>query len=171
MRPASQDESRKLFLDWAYNVFEPVRVKSPDILNRAEMQIKKIIMLFAINSMHDQIELEDVEAALKLWPSMLSIYQLMATSVGQSVMTQVEERILSIIKRYEEKNPNDALSPSKIYDRVNNNGNKVATREEISKALLNLERMGELKEVPPGKRPDGSDITGPGRRSARWAIA
>jgi hypothetical protein len=154
---------------WFHNVQEKHRIKNADMLNRVDIHFKKLSMLFAVNEMSEIIELDHVVRAIGMFDWILSTYQLVDKSVGVPPMTQLEEKILAIIQRSEAKKPENPVTVGAINKAVQNNGNKVS-REEITRALTNLERAQELKRVEPGKNKDGTPIK-MGRPTERWCTA
>lgn len=166
------DEAGDLYDTWHSGILEPARVENTDMLNRSDVQMKKLCLLFAINSMHEQIELVDVERALQLWPWLSSLYGLVGKEVSTSEKSALEERVLAKVKAAHSRGIED-VSFSEIFRQLNSNSAKGYTieREDILRALKTLTLSGDLGHCEPGRDRDGKPINKRGRPSEKWYVA
>lgn len=122
-------------------------------MGRAELFLKKMLLLLAANNKERFVSPRTVEQVIMMWPYFLECYKLVGAEVNISIGNKVEERIFSILERHKAKGI--ALSAKQIKNKVKN---KYDT-DQILKAVGNLEKLGMVKRILPAPKRPGS---GPG---------
>lgn len=149
-------EAELKFTEFFYGVIQPTRAMGNDeILGRADLTIKKLILLMAANRLDDVVTPQAVEQAIAFWPYLLECYRLIDSRVGTPPMNELEERIHKMLQNYQTKH-NDFMSVGVLKNRM-----RKVTSDELFRSLSNLEKSGELKRHEP-------KAGGVGRPSEKW---
>ena len=129
-----------------HTVIEPTKkADRGDMLNRADLMMKKMILLLAANKLEKNVSKETVEQAIKFWPYFIDCYKLIDKSVGAPKSNQIEEKILQIIRNFQAKNKGKYITKGMLRTRTRHLS---LSSDEFLKALMNLEKMDEIKERP-----------------------
>lgn len=102
-------EAAAHFTDIFHTVLQPAKERDDGgFLTRIDLLIKKLILLFCINEMLDEVPERIVEKAFKMYPYLVSAYAIPAGQIGNTVYYEVIEEIRKHIRTISEKNKNGA---------------------------------------------------------------
>lgn len=137
-------EAEDKFIDFFDNTIQPTRALGNDeILGRADLTIKKFILLMAANRMDTVVSPQAVDQAIAFWPYLLDCYRMIDASVGTPPMNALEERIHKMLANYQTKYK-EFMAVGVLKNRL-----RKVTSDELFKSLANLEKSGELRRHEP----------------------
>lgn len=139
------DDALARFTEFFHEVLVPAKKDGDDVLSRIDLLVKKVMLLLAINEKSDQITLEHVEHAIKLYDYLEACYVVLGQNLGSSDAKDCLQAIMRCIKKF---GPEDGLTTREITRRV--------TRWDIGfvkKVMDDAESIGLLQiQVVSGKR-------------------
>lgn len=133
------------------------------ILTRIDLLLKKLFVLFACNMRTDEITVEAVDQAIKLFPYLLATYGVVTKEMARTDDTDLTDKIIDTIKKFVTANGRGP-SGSDIY-KVLRHGRGV-TIPGVQRQLLDMSKLGMISEAP------APEVKGRGRPpGTRWLIA
>lgn len=143
-------------------VIEPIRQGDEDapLLNRADLHLKKFILMFAINERSSVILPRHVEAAIEVvWPYLKGSYGILAGQLGMGEIDACQAAIIEAIQKHTGSHgrPPSAANLNERYLR-----RRFTTPVQLA-ALKNLCTLGIIRELDP---PENSR----GRPSRRYEL-
>lgn len=162
------DEAASAFTSFFHGTIEPVKrgdgSDDREFFQRLDLLTKKIILLFTINEKQTTVPISAVEKASKVFRYLVDVLAIPTASIGRNLQSELEESILALVKRYNEKNGTDAGVPLHYILKVVGK-RKQYTREMIERALKTLTNLNTLVMDKP-------QMKGPGRPPvARYKLA
>ena len=142
-----------------HNTVEPIKQKDEaDLLNRLDLILKKLFLLFAINSKEAEVSVDTVKRVENITDYLLQCYALLNDNIGITKSKEISDEILRHILRLQNKTGRGATL-REIGLRVKH---KNWTDKQIWDALTGLEQMEKIEAVKPPP--------GPGRKSPRYKV-
>lgn len=111
---------------------------------RIDLLAKKLALLFAINDRSTTITMDHVENVKRMWPYILRCYSMVDQRVGQDDLTAIMDEL----EKYMGSRPNDTFTLRQL---MKQSGARKFGRDQVSKAVDILTRMGVMQEVPRAK--------------------
>ena len=131
--------------EWYEEAIRPlIESKDPSpFAARLNLLSKKLLTLFAINGMREYINVDDVECAKAMWPSILEAYGIVAVSVGLSEQGDCSERILNYLRERQD-------SSFTVREIKKQSGARKYSNNDllITNSISILVKAGEIEEVP-----------------------
>lgn len=138
-----------------FNAFLDTRVDTDkaadesDFLNRLDLLLMKLCLLFSINKQEKSVTLDTVDRVLSMYSYIIETYQIAA----QRIMDTEEQRIVSDIERVIRNNTDKKACTLKFIQRaLRAKGYKITFLERIAKTMITL---GILEEIPVEKARTG----------------
>lgn len=159
------EEAYTRWNDFFHSVIVPAKKKTESngtaILTRTDLLMKKLFLLFACNMRTEEITIEAVEQAIKMWPYLLATYGVVNKEMGRTADKDLTDKIIDSIRKFVKSNSRGP-SGSDLYRVLRNHG----SLNGIQRQLLDMSRMGMISEAPP------PDRTGKGGRppATRWLV-
>jgi hypothetical protein len=132
-------------------------VDSDSMVARIDLILKKLIILFAINSMEHQPSVESVQRACSLFHYLMTSYQGFGTDISHTENRACEEKIINVLTGWSQSK---APTRRDLTKRVG----KQFESEVIEKTLKTMVALGMIEEVP-----DKQDRRG--RPTTRYSVA
>ena len=79
------------------------KADSSDLLVRLDLLFKKLMLLFAANSMEDQVSVESVRSASSLFDYVIATYEAIGARIGNTEVSENEKIVHQCIINYEKK--------------------------------------------------------------------
>lgn len=99
-------EGRAKFVEWAMNVVGPYKMKEEDdfapMMARADLTIKKLILLLAVDRKEREISARTVEDATWFWGYLEATYRYVTSELGAGPSRDAQKRITQILVDWEE---------------------------------------------------------------------
>lgn len=149
--------------DFFFGTLYPTKSMSENngsaMLNRLDLLMKKLILLFTVNLKQDTVPAEAVEQAITMFPYLLQTYGVVGAEIVKTDEVEHGELILSQIKRLAAANGKGPTARD-IYLSIKS---KFSSYKECGQVLRNMEDIGLVSSQ--SYKPNG-----PGRPSVRWAV-
>jgi hypothetical protein len=150
--------------EFFYSTVVPTQDKADEqgtaVLARMDLLMKKLFLLFASNSLEEEVSLQSVEQAIELWPYLLKTFGAVNVEMRKTSTSDLQEEVLVQIKRLTDRNGKPP-SRKEIYDCVKR---KISDTKELVDLLAVLVKAELVHEVPP---PSGVR----GRPTMRYEVA
>jgi hypothetical protein len=132
-----------------------------EIAHRVDLLLKKLFLLFTINTRQVVLTRETVEAVLTLYPHLMETYQIIDDQIAVSQTAEDEDLVLRHIQRMTvfgtTAHPQDrGPTARELYNVVKR---KIPDRAVLAKTLKTLEEVGLIKEIPQPVGPSGGRPT------------
>jgi hypothetical protein len=119
------------------------------ILERADLTMKKLILVLTANAERDKVEVDVVQQAIMFWNYLIDCYRLVDMSVGVPNRSDREEYILEVIRKWQAKNSRP-IPKGELYEKLARPKMfKGVDRGEKQRCIDNLERAGAVKMHEP----------------------
>lgn len=149
-------EAAELFTKFFHTTIEPDKKRDKtDLLVRMDLLTKKLILLFTANTMKKTVQVEAVEAALSMYPYIISCYSILAQSIGTSLSHEIREEILRLTEKWT-KQHGTGITQRELGLRIKQKKYPIDLVAKIIKYMCDL---GEL---------DAQITKGPGRPTTRY---
>lgn len=151
-------QAAEAFTEFFHSSIEPLLLKSDNpFLARLDLICKKLCLLFTINEMLDEVPLSVIDKVKVVFDYLLAVYAVPAESVGRTVGTEIEDKILTFIENQcaKQKKHDYAVPLSHLMRQLEKNKN--FTRQLIKQAIETLVAVKLLEPIVPEKK------AGPGR--------
>lgn len=133
------------------------------LIQRTDLLVKKLMLLFTLNMRSSVVTTEAVEAAMKVYPYLMDSYKILDRELTTTESSELREKILLQAGRLTAKNGkpptkrelHDALGRSRVDDHI------------LIRAIKNLVELGDLKELQ-WPLPEMPQV---GRKSVRYGLA
>lgn len=153
-------EALDLFTSFFHREIEPIKDKDEtDLLNRLDLFMKKLILLFSANLMTDRVEVEAVEQAIRMLSYILACYSIPGAVVGSTLQQDVRESIMYIVTDHQSKTGNGA-SNRDIQQRIKSKKYPLDLYKRTLQYMVEIEEL-VLMPTPPGAR---------GRPTTRYGV-
>lgn len=158
------DAASQKWDDFFHQVVNPTMRKAEDngtaVLNRLDLLMKKLFLLFAVNRMERELSVESVQQAIDMWPYLLATYGMVSQEMVKTEESDLVDEILGQIARLTKAN---GKGPSKreLYNAVKR---KVTNDKMLVDILTNMIKLERIHEVP---SPAGQR----GRPTVRYEVA
>lgn len=157
--------ARELGRDWLYDVVMANKEKEGGnkLIQRTDLIVKKLMLLFTLNMRSSVVTTEAVEAAMKVYPYLMDSYRILDRELTTTESAELREKILLQAGRLTVKNGkpptkrelHDALGRSRVDDHI------------LIRAIKNLVELGDLKELQ-WPLPEMPQV---GRKTVRYGLA
>lgn len=98
-------EAAERFTEIFRTVLQPAKEKDDGgFLTRIDLLMKKLVLLFSVNEMVDEVPVDIVNKAFKMYPYLVAAYAIPASQIGNTIYYEVMEEIRKHIKSITEKN-------------------------------------------------------------------
>lgn len=157
------DEASDLWDNFFHQTVFPTMRKAEDngtaVLNRMDLLMKKLFLLFSINRMERVLSAASVQQAIDLWGYLLATYGVVNVEMLKTEGSELRDEVLSQITRLTNAN-SKAPSRREIYNSVKR---KITSDKDLIDIITNLLKLELIHEIPP---PPGR-----GRPTVRYAIS
>jgi hypothetical protein len=139
-------DSKEMFKEFFEETIRPAkeeRKATESFLTRVKITLKKIVLLFALNAKHTQIEQGDVQIAKKMWPYLIYCWDRAMDNLMTTDMKELSDRVLAWIVNFKNKKK---IDPTRRDIRRGIPGNY--NNEVLKKALDFLEHFDLIELVP-----------------------
>jgi hypothetical protein len=143
-------EAFKAWDDFYHGTVDPMKKTSAvKILERADLTMKKLILVLTANAERDKVEVDVVQQAIMFWNYLIDCYRLVDMSVGVPNRSDREEYILEVIRKWQAKNSRP-IPKGELYEKLARPKMfKGVDRGEKQRCIDNLERAGAVKMHEP----------------------
>lgn len=149
--------------DFFFGTLHPTKMMSENngsaMLNRLDLLMKKLILLFTVNLKEDTVPVEAVNQAIAMFPYLLQTYGVVGAELTKTEEVEHGELILDQIKRLTTANGRPPTARD-IYLAIKS---KFSSYKECGQVLKSLEEINLVSSQ--SFKPNG-----PGRPSVRWAV-
>lgn len=98
-------EAAERFTEIFHTILQPAKeADEAGFLTRIDLLMKKLILLFTVNEMLDEVPERIVDMAFKMYPYLLSAYAIPAGQIGNTIYYEVMDEIRRHVKAITEKN-------------------------------------------------------------------
>lgn len=131
------------------------------MLNRLDLLLKKLILLFTANIRADVVPKAAVEQAIALYGYLLQTFGAVNTQIERTEDSDLVDKILGVIEKITTAN---AIAPTRrdIYQSVRKT---LKNTEQLAKLLKHMVELGVIKEITPVRKPGQR-----GQLGVRYAI-
>lgn len=137
------DEAFKLFTEFFNKIVYPEKMRSHEpLIQRVDLLLKKIILLFTANRKSALVPVEAVNEAMACWPYLMAAYGLIAEELGNTVLDEIKRAVVVYTMRQLKKD-GKGMSQRDLNRAMHRQ--KYQT-DQIKKACEELEWAGELKQ-------------------------
>lgn len=156
-------EAERMWLDFFHSVVNPAwqSMADSDPASRAELIMKKLILIFTVNMGKTSVPPEAVEQAVAMWPYLTATYRLVGSNMTSNIRKEIEEQVISAIRDHQRENKGVGPTASEI--RWTYMRNSTITVEELNRIIQSLLIADTIEEME-RKR-------GRGRPAKRYVIA
>lgn len=152
----------EFFHQTLYPTKTQAEVNGSSILNRIDLLMKKLILLFTVNLMKHVVPKEAVEQAIKLYPYLLKTFGVVSSQLAVTEDSDLRDKVLGAIEKLTAAN---GQGPTKrdIYHSVKSTIKTTKQLGDLLKSMVDLEIIVEMIPVrKPGQR---------GQLGVRYAVA
>lgn len=142
--------AKQLWFDFFRSTVNPAWESMPaaDPASRAELLVKKLILIFTVNLGKTSVPPEAVEQAIAMWDYISTTYRMVGSNMTSTVARENEEEIIEVIRRHQEKN--NGMGPTASEMRWGKMRNSL-TVDDLNRILQSLIKMDIVEEMPPAK--------------------
>jgi hypothetical protein len=148
-------DALNLWSEFFFDQIDPLRDdETQELLSRAALTMKKLMLLFSINEMQSEITVNAVESAISLWGYLQKSYGLLSGSIGVPQVDECMKQICSAIERLKTKkrpatkrNIRRSLSDTKYPSELFLRSLKVALELEVIVERVHTQKNGTSTEV------------------------
>ena len=102
-------EAAERFTEIFHGVLQPAKITDEaGFLTRIDLLMKKLILLFCVNEMLEEVPVRIVELAYKMYPYLVSAYSIPAAQMGNTIYYEVMDEIRKHVKNLTDKNKTGA---------------------------------------------------------------
>lgn len=147
-------EALRLWDDFFRRTLVPAK-KEDSLLTRADLTMKKIMLLLAANRHLDEVDAECMTDTIELWDYLRRSYGLIQGEIGMGEYEDCHQRIIAVIKRFEatKGKPPTKRDISRLMHRDPYNGEMIV---RVLKAMMSL---GEVEDVEYASKKGGPTTT------------
>lgn len=113
------------------------------LLNRIDLLLKKLILLFSCNLLQDEVSVEVVEQAIALFPYLLKSYGIVSKEMSITEESTINETITDAISKFIAANGRGPTM-RELYPTVK----KLGTQSSILSTIKNMVSLAIISEVP-----------------------
>lgn len=89
-------------------ILPDVKADKSEVLTRLHLTTKKLMLLFALNSRHENIEESDVQKMIQIYRYLIDCYAISSAEIGNTVHQRLQAKILDILNNFWEKHKRGA---------------------------------------------------------------
>ena len=136
-------EGGDLWDDFCREVIHPTELAGSETVKRINTVMIKLVTLFSLNSLEDEVSVDSVQSAISLWDYLLKTFRIVDDQVMVSSVAELENDVLSYVKR--------KLIGGKPYvtaAEICKDLKRKGERFELMRAIEILLKIGELEDLP-----------------------
>lgn len=136
--------SEEAFVVWDkffQDTLEPIRKKAQNaLLVRADLTLKKLMLLFAANRMEKTLSEQSVLDALYMFPYIKAAYGVPEAQIGNTINNEISEVIMNQVSKYSTKG---GITAARLWDNIKH---RKYDKKRVVDVLTTLVKMGLIEE-------------------------
>ena len=136
-------EARAAYIEFDGRLDKEQRQSDSELLSRADLLMKKLILLFTANRMLKIVPIESVKDAIACWPYVRASFALIDDQIDSTVFGEMEKQVKALVVRFEAKHKGKGPSISEIGRLL---ARKKYPTEQLLKCCRQLVEMGDLSQ-------------------------
>lgn len=142
-------ESARIYSKFHYETMVPAKAADEsDLSVRANLLMKKLILVFTANMGKSSVPPEAVEQAIKLWPYLMACYARVGSQINSTIMRDAEARVLTGVVSFTKKH-GKGPTRRELWNSSIKGYKLIESRDALGKLMATMVKDGILEELPP----------------------